>query len=302
MAQVFKILWFEDQLLEIGSQRAELAEQALDDHGIELTFEDRPVASDEVLEEVKRRQSHYHDFDFVVLDYDLGGEVKGNVVAARLRGEFGFVPMVFYSGHLDGVIGLRNALLEAGVDGVHCVERSKLVEFLGDKLDELLHPVSRIEVVRGSAIGTLAECDIALQRWFLAGFSDLDDEAKKSIEDKFDDNIIKSAESRRRSWEKKRGDLDWKVQQADSHHLMRITRTLAERIGEDGLPTLEDFKQDLLDPRNVLGHAIAERTEGGLVVKSYAGEIGREGLADLRRRMADMKGAILGFTVPKEAK
>lgn len=95
MAQAFRVLWFEDQLREIKNQRIELVEQAHEEHGIELEFEDCPAASDDVLEEVKRRQLHYHDFDFVVLDYDLGGEVKGDVVAARLRGDFGFVPMVF---------------------------------------------------------------------------------------------------------------------------------------------------------------------------------------------------------------
>lgn len=91
MAQAFRVLWFEDQLDNIANQRAELVEQALHDHGIELTFEDRPVVHDDVLEEVKRRQTLYHDFDFVVLDYDLGGATTGDVVAARLRRAFGFV-------------------------------------------------------------------------------------------------------------------------------------------------------------------------------------------------------------------
>lgn len=300
MAQVFRILWFEDQLRDIASQRVELVEQALEDHGIELTFEDRPDANEDVLEEVKRRQLLYHDFDFVILDYDLGGELTGDVVAARLRGDFGFVPMVFYSGDLGGVRGLRSQLLAAAVDGVHCVERRNLVEFLGEKLDELLHPISRIEAVRGSAVGALAECDMGLQRWFLARVCEIDNEAKASIESKLDANLTSSNTSRDKSWTKKGGNLEWKLGQAGSYHLMRITLTLAERMGQKGLPTLEAFKADLLDPRNILGHAVADRTAEGLVVRSYAGEIGRGELADLRRRMAQTKDAVLAFTSPKE--
>ncbi|MCP3056209.1 response regulator [Aurantimonas marianensis] len=301
MAQVFRILWFEDQLREISSQRAELVEQALEDHGIALTFEDRPVAHDDVLEEVKRRQLLYHDFDFVVLDYDLGGEVTGDVVAARLREDFGFVPMVFYSGNLDGVRGLRGQLLEAGVDGIHCVERRNLVEFLGEKLDELLHPVSRIEAVRGSAVGALAECDIELRRWFVARCDEIDEEAKVKIESRLDANLAESNSSRDKQWEKRGGDLPWKVERADSSHLMRITRTLAGTLGIDGLPEHEAFHKDLLEPRNILGHAVAERTADGLVVRSlHGGEIKPQELADLRRRMAQTREAILRFAVPKE--
>lgn len=302
MAQTFRILWFEDQLREINSQRVELVEQALEDHGIALTFEDHPVAHDDVLEEVKRRQTLYHGFDFVILDYDLGGEITGDIVAARLRGDFGFVPMVFYSGNLDGVRGLRGQLLDAGVDGVHCVERRGLVEFLGEKLDELLHPVSRIEAVRGSAVGALAECDMELRRWFLARLKEIDKEAHVGIEGKLDANLAKSNSGRDKQWEKEGGNLVWKIERAESSQLMRIARTMAERIGQDGLPEQDAYHEDLLRPRNVLGHAVADRTADGLVVRSsYAGEIKPEELADLRRRMARMKDAILRFAVPKKS-
>lgn len=303
MAQTFRILWFEDQFREISSQRAELVEQAHEDHGINLLFEDRPVANDEVLEDVKRRQLLYHDFDFVVLDYDLGSEVKGDVVAARLRGTFGFVPMVFYSGNLDGVRGLRSQLLEAAVDGVHCVERRDLVDFLQEKLNELLHPLSRIEAVRGSAVGALAECDMELRRWFLARCNTINGDAKAEIERKLDRNIAESSSGRDKQWEKKIGDLAWKVERTDSIHLMRISRTLADSLKESGLPEVTDFEKDLLQPRNILGHAVADRTGDGIVVRSSQGsEIGPQELADLRRRMARMKNIIFGFAVPKEVK
>lgn len=301
MVQKFRVLWFEDQLENIANQRAELVEQALHDHGIELTFEDRPVVHEDVLEEVKNRQSLYHDFDFVVLDYDLGGATTGDVVAARLRRAFGFVPMVFYSGNLGGVADLRKQLLEADVDGVYCVTRRNLVEFLADQLDELLHPLSRIETVRGSAVGALAECDMELRRWFHAKTNELDGPAREKIESKLNSNIAKSNSSRDTQWENKSGDLQWKVDRADSSHLIRITRALAQTLGEDGLPEHEAFEQHLLHPRNILGHAVAERTADGLVVKSsYGGEIAPTELADLRRRMADMTTTILRFAVSKE--
>lgn len=301
MAQAFRVLWFEDQLEDIANQRAELVEQALHEHGIELTFEDRPVVHEDVLEEVKRRQTLYHDFDFVVLDYDLGGATTGDVVAFRLRRAFGFVPMVFYSGSLEGVKGLREKLLASNVDGVHCVMRRELVEFLADQLDELLQPLSRIDAVRGSAIGALAECDMELRRWFLAKFGTLDEEAKSEIEAKLDSNLAESNSSRTSQWEKNGGDLSWKVDHTESFQLMRIVRTLARRLGEVGLPEQKAFKEDLLDPRNILGHAVAERTADGLVVSSsHGGQIEPQQLANLRRQMSGMKEAILRFAVPKE--
>lgn len=302
MAQLFRVLWFEDQFREIANQRAELVEQALSDHGIELVFEDCAVASNDVVDEVKRRQTLFHDFDFVVLDYDLGGDTTGDVVAARIRRAFGFVPVVFYSGNLGGVADLRRRLLDSHVDGVHCVMRRDLVPFLLDQLDELLHPLSRIEAVRGSAVGVLAECDRELLRWFLDCASELNAEAKAGIERKLDANLAESNSSRDKQWGKKGGNLSWKVNRADSAQLMRISRTLAQTLGKQGLPEQEAFVQDLLQPRNILGHAVAERTANGLVVtSSYGGEIGMQELADLRRRMARMRDAIFDFAVPKEA-
>lgn len=302
MAQAFRVLWFEDQLRDIASQRAELVDHALEDHGIDLSFEDCPVASDAVIDEVKRRQSLYHDFDFVVLDYDLGGGTTGDVVAARIRRAFGFVPMVFYSGSLGGVAELRTKLLNAKVDGVHCVTRRELVQFLIDQIDELLHPLSRIEMVRGSAIGVLAECDKKLLDWFINCAGELEAEKKAIIESRLDDNLAKSSKSREKQWGEKVGDLSWKIDRADSSQLMRISRTLAELLEMSGLPDQPAFESDLLKPRNTLGHAVAERTETGLVLRSkYGEEIGTEQLADLRRRMADMRGAILKFAVPKKA-
>lgn len=211
--------------------------------------------------------------------------------------------MVFYSGNLGGVADLRRQLLDTDVDGVHCVTRRGLVDFLADQLDELLHPLSRIEAVRGSAVGALAECDMELRRWFLARSGELDEKAKEKIEGKLDSNFAESNSSRDKQWEKKGGDLLWKVECADSFQLMRITRTLAQRLGKGGLPEQEAFKEDFLKPRNILGHAVADRTADGLVVRSsHAGEIGPQELADLRRRMAQMKDTILRFTVPEESK
>lgn len=302
MAQAFRVLWFEDQFREIANQRAELVEQALTDHGIQLLFDDRPVASDQVIEEVKRCQSLYHDFDFVVLDYDLGGETTGDIVAARIRKAFGFVPMVFYSGDLGGVTDLRTKLRDSNVDGVHCVTRRDLVQYLSDQLDELLHPLSRIESVRGSAMGVLAECDMELTRWFLARSKELSEEAKSAIEGRLDANLSESNLTRDKQWGKKVGELSWKIDRIDSSQRMRIMRTLAQRLGENGLPDQDAFEEHLLKPRNILGHAVAERTEGGLVVKSsYGGQIGPAELADLRRRMGQMRDTIFSFVNPKKA-
>lgn len=303
MTQAFRVLWFEDQLEGIANQRAELVEQAREEHGIELTFEDRPVVHDDILEELKHRQRLYHDFDFVVLDYDLGGATTGDIVASRLRKDFGFVPMVFYSGNFGGVSSLREQLVAADVDGVHCVTRRELVEFLTDQLHEMLHPLSRIETIRGSAVGAVADCDGQLRKWFSERHNKLGEDNRKKIESKLDDNISESNAGRDKQWQGKSGDLPWKIERADSYQFMRIARTLADMHNETGLPSLEEFSKDLLGPRNILGHVVAERTSEGIVLRSsHGGELSSDELAELRRRMAHMRDVILKFAATDEAK
>lgn len=296
MAQRFQILWFEDQLDEIASQRAELEEQAHEDHGIELIFEDRNVASDDIIEDVKRRQKLHHDFDLVVMDYDLGVGATGDVVAARIRKSFGFVPMIFYSGSLGGVSRLRQQLSKADVDGVHCVTRGDLVNFLADQLDELFHPLSRIETVRGSAVGVLAKCDDKIREWFSKSVRGLSEADKVAIEQKLEENLRESSKRRSSQWGRKNGDLAWKTQKLESYQLMRISHTLAKTLEQNGLPKVEDFQKDVLAPRNTLGHATEERAVHGTIVRASDGsEIGQAQLADLRTRMATIGRAIYKF-------
>lgn len=292
MTQKFRVLWIEDQLRDLISQREELREDAFEAHGVELVFEDVDNARDDTIERLAKQQELYHDFDFVILDYNLGGQSRdGAHAAARLRSSFGFVPMIFYSG--TEVRVLRERLTEADVDGVHCIPRSELVTYLKYNLEDMLHPTNRLDTVRGAFMALVADCDRDLRRWIDFELGQLNDEDRRTADAKLWNNLKESAKRRLTKAEADAA-TEARLAMLDSLGLSRIARTIWKfrKVGPE-VPEAREIQVAALDPRNTMGHAVSERIDSGLRMVGHGGlEITSETLAGFRRDAAAIRARL----------
>ena len=145
------------------------------------------------LDSLSHNQVLYNDFDLVVVDYDLGVPgMTGDHVAQAVRSTFGFTDIIFYSGLT--AVDLRQLVHDQRIDGVYCLSRPDLSERLATHIDQIVHRLSRLEAMRGLAMGTVGRCDDALKEVLLTDYharaarersvllEQLDDYVKNSVD------------------------------------------------------------------------------------------------------------------------
>lgn len=163
----FRVLWFENQPQDVRTQIEEI-EDYVREVGFIPQIEMQVDASN--LAEYARQQQLYDEIDLVVVDFDLGNpDENGDHVAHMVRRNFGFTDIIFYSGHKT--MNLRNLVKERGIDGVYCMERPELATRLAMHIDQVVKRLSRLEAMRGLAMGTVGKIDDEL-RLFIAAVHD----------------------------------------------------------------------------------------------------------------------------------
>lgn len=271
MTLEFRVLWFEDQLANLQGDREQLS-RVFGEEGIHLAFDDYPVATREVLEDVKQEQRRFHTWDLVVLDYNLDNAgMKGNEVAARIRRDFGFTPMVFYSG--AALSDLRARLTEQNVDGVFCVRRTDLRDFLLDRADDLFLSANRIDRVRNMAIVELADFDKMLREIVekRTRTATRTDTMPYKIEAFLDEAVSKELQTRMEAY----GKLETFEAKLSSHFAgsARLLELALQCFPGADLPTPDTYRCKILNHRNLLGHAVEVRAATGIEVRAADGRV-----------------------------
>ena len=263
----FKILWFENQPQDVRTQVEEI-EEHLRAVGFIPHIEMVPDGSN--VESFGRSQELYDDFDLVVVDYDLGHPGQnGDWVAKQVRRHFGFTDIIFYSGKRPG--DLRKLVQEGGVDGVYCFNRPDLAEKLTIHIDQVMRRLSRLEAMRGLAMGVVGRCDDELKSILLYAFEKSAHEERKNFEEKLGELVDSARQVGERNFEnctnfeeklQSRSVTSFTLYKLVLHILKGDGRCIPER------KFLCDYNDHVLEPRNRLAHAVEKRTENGWAVES----------------------------------
>ena len=288
----FGVLWFENQPQEVASQREEI-EEIIEDHGY------RPDVHLEVdgsnIDTLARDQEAFHRFDLVLVDFDLGGAEDGDVVAKRVRQRFGATDIIFYSA--VPAVDLRQKVCDARLDGVYCASRQELVDRVDDQVEEVVRRASRLEGMRGLAMATVGRCDAMLREIACLAYQRLDEDGRHEIETKLDDFVISGADRLVAKYKSIEG-FEARVRTSravTSMHLYKVCREVTRGLaGADGPREVgRRYGDDLLTPRNTLGHAREERGEDGWEVRSDDGTtITAEHFGDMRTRFGQQEAAV----------
>lgn len=298
----FKILWFENQPKDVKTQIEEIDEYIREAGFIPIICIEKDASNVEALGE---RQEAFDDFDLVVVDYDLGDlDRNGDWVAQQIRRHFGFTDIIFYSGKKPGQ--LRELVCKGNIDGVYCFNRPDLAEKLAVHIDQVVRRISRLEAMRGLSMGIVGKCDDELRLILRGAYSQGDQSAQAALDAQLDDLV----ERAQRSSVKRYGECRKFADKLNSRAVSSFTlsRLVQYHIrGDQRCDTareiLNGYEAAVLMPRNVLGHAIEERTESGWIVRATdAPDITVNDFRELRKNMAihlaniRSIGSLLGLT------
>ena len=263
----FRVLWFENQPQDVRTQIEEI-EDYVREVGFIPQIEMQVDASN--LEEYARQQQLYDEVDLVVVDYDLGKpDENGDHVAQMVRRGFGFTDIIFYSGHKT--VDLRNLVKDRGIDGVYCMERSQLFERLALHIDQVVRRLSRLEAMRGLAMGTVGKIDDELRLLIAAEHGSCSAENQSRIVATLDDLVAKGARVQADGYAKCE-DLAARLESraVTSFHLQKLALaiTKGEAACADKRKVLGKYDGEVLQRRNTLGHATETKGENGWEVTS----------------------------------
>lgn len=281
----FTILWFENQFRELESQVDELARH-IAENGFVPKFESRSDSAG--VDELGRRQENFHEFDLVVVDWDLDGEEKGDVVAQRIRAHFPFTPIVFYSGKRPN--DLRDMVREKAIDGVYCVFRLNVVQRLKELIDDIVAGLSRLDAMRGLAVSTVSRCDQELRCLVSHIHATSDTQQQKMILQELD-GLVEDSSARGKQKYNECKDFEDRLNtlSVTSFHLWKLALSVTKGNGAvaNMRSILKRYSDEVIQIRNTLGHATELRMDSSWKIKLLGdNEMRREDFPRLRREFA----------------
>ncbi|MCK6622150.1 MAG: hypothetical protein HUU32_17655 [Calditrichaceae bacterium] len=259
----YKILWFED---EKGWYEAILPD--ISDFLAEKGFELDPYrqVNDSDLETIIDEDK----YDLILIDYNLLGGEKGDVVVEKIRDHKIYTDIVFYSQSGEKVV--RDAAKEKGLDGVFCADRKR--ELFLDKvfkvIETTIKKVEDLNNMRGLVMASTSELDIKMERAIieiLKIFPPVDaDNHKETIKSEF----LESLNDRIKKITKidPKSDIETLIKlikEIGSYHKWRAMRRLCNSHKElkEFEPILSLYQKEIIDKRNILAHICEEIDESG---------------------------------------
>lgn len=285
----FKVLWFENQMDDV-KQAAVSLKRELAKHGLQLDLNEQRDATN--LESLAKHQELYHDFDLVVVDWDLGGgQPTGDQVAKRIRLSFGFTDIIFYSG--NATERLRDFVKDQAIDGVYCCGRRELRQKLIEHAEYVVERLSRLEAMRGLAVVSASRGDECMRQLLRAAYARMTPEAGKELIRIIDDYVGKSIDKSREEYSKI-ADIDGKIAsraltsiilfKASKYAIEVLSREMPECAKH--LEIMKEYLVEVIQPRNLLGHVVETREDAGWVVQGKSGQkITKKDLSDIRKHL-----------------
>lgn len=244
------ILWFEDALDELTAGISRL-KRHIKKEGYALEIESYGNLAK--IDELSQRQKAGHEFDLIVVDYNLLDGALGTDVASAVRQVFPFTRILFYSGGFDRT-QLREMMARQGVEGVFCEARASIVDRLQEIIDTIVADNNRLAGMRGLAAEVIGRCDEHL-RTALRHLAAIDhDTTFKKVKEKAEETSVSTLKSLAKCTTLEQLLASRAV---TSMHLFMATKSLSkERIQAEVFECFDTYSTEALGVRNKLSHAV----------------------------------------------
>jgi len=173
----FNVLWVDDQPSYIDAQivaiKARMAQEGFD-------FNPTQCTSINEVEELISGDVFQDEVDLVMVDWDLGNDVKGQDVIERIREVVRYKDVIFYSSLMPAA-DLRRLAFEQKLEGVYCASKGELVEEVLGVFEALVKKVLDLDHTRGIVMGATSDIDHLVNTCLTGAHTKLDDEGKATF-------------------------------------------------------------------------------------------------------------------------
>ncbi len=292
----FNILWVDDQPQLVDGQRKTL-QRVMAQEGFDL----KPTFCT-TLDEVKSflAQDLFRDeIDLILVDWDLGGGLKGQTVIAEIREVVPYKDIIFYSANVN-VAELRKASYEAANEGVFFVTRNDLVDEASHLFGSVIKKVLDLDHIRGIVMGATSDVDHMARECLKLAHDLLDDAGKAGVLTE----MVELLNNKAPDLEKRVGKL---TTAPEVDKILEAHLTFTANDGLRILSRLLDMQQftdlkghqehvkiylaKVVPKRNVLGHKVLtpEGKPAGIAGETTAEVISIEDMRELRCALLELR-------------
>jgi len=255
----FNVLWVDDQPERIDAQIRAIKKSMLDE-GFEFCAT-KCQTVDEVREKVADNV-FCDEIDLVLVDWDLGGGVKGQDAIRSIRERVPYKDVVFYSAMTEAD-ELRKLVFENNLEGVFCVRRAELVDEVVGVFESLVKKVLDLDHTRGIVMGATSDIDLLAGQCLIALHNALDGEGKKSFVEGAISRVADKVTKMTERSDKLRDETDFAVILKEhmlftaNDRLRMLSSALRQHgNGKDYRNSVTAYMEKVVPKRNSLGHQV----------------------------------------------
>lgn len=292
----FNVLWVDDQPKQLQAQIAAISRQ-MSEHGFKFNptvrhslEEVRTLISDDIFTD---------EVDLILVDWDLGGGLKGQDVISAIRENIQYKEVVFYSS-LTSASELRRLAFDVEAEGIYCASKGNIVEEVIGVFEGLVKKVLDLDHTRGIVMGATSDIDhMALECLNCIHDQSVEDvraemlnKARKMVEKKIADLNKKSAELKEAT---SIASLLKAHALFTANDRLRVLNTALQAKDFDGHATLRTglkaYITDVVPKRNDLGHVIlVPEGKPGVLADVEGKVVSLEDMRVLRKTLLELRG------------
>lgn len=173
----FNVLWVDDQPSYLDAQIVAIKARMADEG---FNFEPIQCKSIEEVEAFIGGDVFQDEVDLIMVDWDLGTNVKGQDVIERIRQVVRYKDVIFYSS-LTPAAELRKLAFDQNLEGVYCASKGELVEEVLGVFESLVKKVLDLDHTRGIVMGATSDIDYLVNMCLTHAHTKLDDAGKATF-------------------------------------------------------------------------------------------------------------------------
>jgi CheY-like chemotaxis protein len=288
----FNVLWVDDQPDRVAAQ-VEGIQRRMESEGFH--FNSTPCVTLEDVQRLVTDNVFTDEVDLVLVDWELGSNLKGQDVIALIRESVRYKDVVFYSA--QPAIDLRK--LAAGLEGIYCASRAELVDEVMGVFESLVKKVLDLDHMRGIVMGATSDIDQMVNECLLTMHARLDQGGKEMMFNAAQEYVEKRIEGATNLAEKLR-QITKLEELFEAHDILTANDRLRMLGGALKIKTFEaqsayrksvvKYQQKTIPKRNELGHLVLVPEGRPIGVTAAGGKtVNMDEMRELRKQILGLR-------------
>ena len=265
MNLAYRILWFEDEMDWAQSLVLDI-KTFIEELGFifsEPRFERNNINIDNI---------KYEDFDLILMDYNLSGAEKGDILINKIREHNFFSEIIFYSA--ADTPTLRKAVLDNELDGVYCAgrQRDSFLPKVQEVIKATVKKVLDINTLRGIVMAETSDIDEKMLEIISIYVEKLEEDERSVFLNERRGSLIRSTKGKIKKIESTDINTFYYNYLFDSSHKWRAVMEIVKKLYPEKVAITHLYDSEIIKMRNPLAHVKETKDETGklqLVYKDF---------------------------------